>query len=61
MNEAITLGNVEIGQTLLTVLNLSCSGRIQNGLSNGSLITIFPAILFGLQTLYYDKGRQHKI
>jgi len=37
--------------TLITSLNLVCIGCTENGLSNGSLITIFSAILIGLKTL----------
>jgi hypothetical protein len=39
---------------LFTILNLSCSGRTENGLCISSLITTFSAILIGLKTLQND-------
>ena len=53
------LGNGGVGRPEFTVLNLSCSGRTEYGLSKSSLITIFSAILVGLQTLYNDARTQH--
>jgi hypothetical protein len=52
---------VEQINLLFTILNLSCSGGKENGLSNRSLISILSAILIGLehtlerlrQTAYY--------
>jgi len=48
---AITLDKSEAGRTLFTLLNLQFIGFTANGLSNGSLINIFSAILIGLKTL----------
>jgi len=40
-----------VGQVSFTILNLSCSGCMGNGLFNTSLTTTFSAILIGLKTL----------
>jgi hypothetical protein len=46
------VGNGGVRRTLLTILNISCSGDTENGLYNSLSIIIFSAILVGLKILY---------